>query len=183
MIPPTLSLRAHEQMCTYPTTHLHARPPARPTFAATESARETPWNEAGRDNGFYLDRHDLSCPASSVMTRFQLQTRNGGSEMSFAYTCSAPVPVTTSVQHRSSSYVPLTRYYDLSGVDEVACPIERPAMQGWRFIRNGNAAAISYFCANISGVPVSCAARSTNMNEDGGGWNIYLDRHNVKCGF
>lgn len=60
---------------------------------ATNTCRNhyTPWNKANRRN-IYLDRHNVSCPGNTALTRFQLERgrfkRYG--QMRYAYRCCQP---------------------------------------------------------------------------------------------
>lgn len=154
----------------------------------------TPWNDLGGSDVAFFDRHDLSCPASSAMSRFQLEDRRNPDQMRFAYTCEAPVPVTTdtvSLDTDSITVGNIRSFYQFA--HPVACPDNRPALQRWHFHKNGAKkgggrgggggfvkAGISYTCAAVVN-GVTCVERSTDISVVSGS-NAYLDRHNVKCG-
>jgi hypothetical protein len=46
----------------------------------------TPWNDEGRGNAVYLDRHNVSCNGNELLQRFQL-LRNGRGLYHYDYTC------------------------------------------------------------------------------------------------
>ena len=48
----------------------------------------TPWNQESNKT-IYLDRHNVSCPKKTVLTRFKLQ-RNGAGKFRYDYTCCQP---------------------------------------------------------------------------------------------
>lgn len=52
------------------------------------SDRNTPWNDEGRGNAIYLDRHDISCPADNLISKMHL-VRDGRGKYRYDYRCCA----------------------------------------------------------------------------------------------
>ena len=48
----------------------------------------TPWNDEGRGNAVFLDRHDVRCNSNELINRFRL-VRNGRGQYRYDYTCCA----------------------------------------------------------------------------------------------
>jgi hypothetical protein len=48
----------------------------------------TPWNDEGRGNAVFLDRHDVRCNSNELINRFRL-VRNGKGRYRYDYTCCA----------------------------------------------------------------------------------------------
>jgi hypothetical protein len=46
----------------------------------------TPWNDEGRGNAVFLDRHDVRCNSNELINRFRL-VRNGRGQYRYDYTC------------------------------------------------------------------------------------------------
>lgn len=152
-----------------------------------ESTRTTPWSNAGGANISFFSPHNLSCPAFSTLTRFQLQTHTSGqvSAMSFNYTCQAPIFVTNDTLNKTSNYYVAFTLIDLMQNGAlIFCPdFTYPALQQWRVEMKGAQARISYTCAKVTYASgIQCEYRETAMSDNGGGQNIYFNRHNVQCG-
>jgi len=48
----------------------------------------TPWNDEGKGNSVYLDRHDVRCNSNELINRFRL-VRNGRGQYRYDYSCCA----------------------------------------------------------------------------------------------
>lgn len=138
----------------------------------------TAWNSTA--DAFFLDRYDLPCPDSTAMTRFQMQTRNAGTQMRFTYMCEAPVPVTNM---RTSWMSVKGRNYS----SMAATCNSTQAIQRWSITRVGeNQALIDTTCSSVDAnwsTTLKCYNRSTPMTDYGGSAKVLLDFHNVQCGW
>jgi hypothetical protein len=144
--------------------------------------KRTPPNDWGRNNIFYLDRHDVACGNQEALQGFRL-FRPQGNQLNYKYVCKS----------RDQSISPNDTYQSNTGWNQTARNKSRSAnyldrhnvqckagyaLQRFRLGRNGN--NINY---NFSCVKVDCEAiqtMQTGKSADGGFETIYLDRQDVR---
>jgi hypothetical protein len=143
--------------------------------------RSTPANDWGRNNIFYLDRHDVACNQNESLQGFKLTRPNGGL-LSYSYAC------------RSDDYAVSTQTYQTeTGWNWTAGNKSRSAnyldrhnvqcqngyaLQQFRLGRNGDYINYRFRC-----VRVECEnyqSTQTGRTADGGHETIYLDRQDVR---
>jgi hypothetical protein len=78
----------------------------------------TPWNDEGKGNAVFLDRHDVRCNSNELINRFRL-VRSGRGQYRYDYTCCA---VNDGVPGKSGP----------AGPPGPAGPVGRPGTEGPR---------------------------------------------------
>jgi hypothetical protein len=143
--------------------------------------RETPKNDWGNSEIFYLDRHNVNCGSNEAVQGFKL-IRPTSKLLSYKYVCKSKSP---SISEKT--------YEDKTGANETAGNKKRSAnyldrhnvmckngyaLQRFKLEREGNKIFYSFKC-----VQVSCDANlslETTKTDNGGFNTIYLDRQDIR---
>lgn len=140
--------------------------------------QNTPANDDGGGNSIYLDRHDVSCPSNSVLNTLQL-IRPSDNKIQLNYMCNSSTdigsanPKTTPMNDDGGgNSIYLDRH-------DISCP-DNQAIGRLHLKRSGNQLQFEYDCRTVPNLG-NCVMKKTDVNNDGGGNIIYLDRHNIKC--
>lgn len=148
-----------------------------PTFTLT--SKNTPANDWGGGNSFYLDRHDVICDTNSALNEFHL-TRPTPNQIQINYACNSASDIGTAIPNATAMNDDgggNTIYFDRH---DIICPdgqgigrvhLKRSPPGKFQF---------QYDCRPIPNLG-NCVTKTTGTNDWGNGNAIYLDRHDVKC--
>lgn len=124
----------------------------------------------------YLDRHNIECPAGSVLNYMRLQYDWPSNRMRWQYFC-IPGAGAVSIRSTPGNEFINTVYWDRqtmvcnAGESLSRILFQRTGQNTARFVYNAVATGKS-----------ACYWTSTASNSDGGGHSAYLDRHAIRCG-
>jgi len=159
----------------------HSLSSGRGRTATPSDSMMTPLNDDGGGNSKYFDRHDLSCPQGSLMTRWHLS--RSGSKMQFHYSCDAVEGGLGDCASRQTSLNDAgggnTAYFDRHNV---GCG-EGQALTQWKLNRAGtdNRMQFDYTCCGVLAGLGAPSQTTTSLNDMGGGNALYFDRHDLAC--
>jgi len=153
---------------------------ASPPFTAI--SKTTPTDTQGNVKIYFLDRHNVDCPAKSALSQFALG-RPTTETINYMYTCQeatdlGPTEPILSTPDSDMGNAQL-EYLDRQNV---SCPAGK-ALSKFRLIGGapGNI-KYEYRCITVPKLSTSCETKTTGANELPADGNIvYLDRHNVIC--
>lgn len=147
----------------------------------TGTQKTTGYNDDGRGNAVYLDRHSLDCGSNGI-SQFKLyRNANNLSQFQYGYTCSTGGPKLGPYMAKNTGFnddgggnvVYLDRHNVDCGSDGV--------LSQFNLVRNNTSQYRYEYKCLPSTKPLTCRNASTVGNEDGKGNAVYLDRHDVKC--
>ena len=146
-----------------------------PPLCYGESTRQS---DHGHGNTRYFDRHDVKCDGSRLLSRMQLRTH--GSNVNFEFTCCAVEGATchgrsTGESGDGGGNIIFLDRHDIKCNDNEF--LSRVKLQ----TPTGGDIKYDYSCCSVPGKRANCHSRFTNLNDDGGGNSVYLDRHDIRC--
>ncbi|CAG2254987.1 unnamed protein product [Mytilus edulis] len=153
------------------------------------SIKYTSWNNAGRGNAAYLDRHHLYCHGNGILNMFELE--RSGNEIRYKYRC-CDVFIRPYNQHKFSTRE-TTNSFTYDGSQNTVY-LDRQyitcsgygLLQSMKLVRNAGHTSwrYEYVCKHVLGdygLRLGCYEYSTGFTKDGDGQNYYLDRQHVSC--
>ena len=132
----------------------------------------------------YLDRHAINCPDNGLLSGFKLSRGGTLDKIKYDFSC-CDVPAASAAKcfTRSTDWKTAgkgrTYFLDRHDVDcGAAAFLSEFAMK----VKRARKIKYTYKCCELPNVKMVCQSRYTEMNQDGGGNVIFLDRHDVSCG-
>ncbi len=152
-----------------------------PLCNAGNTLHYTPFNDDGRGNLVFLDRHYVDCSTRNAgISSLKLQRNSTGNNIRYRYNCKT----FSSASQFTNQSTPFNNdgrgnaiYLDRHSVD---CN-NRPISQ-FVFRRNsaGNLFHYEYKCSDKQFTSLT-KKLDTGFNDDGGGNSVFLDRHHLQC--
>jgi hypothetical protein len=140
------------------------------------SVKSTTADDWGEGNSLYLDRHDVDC-GDDGLRQFRLG-RPSATQINYSYMCKEGIdsPGTDKNSGANDWGEGNSVYLDRHNVDCGNKPIAR-----FRLVRPADdKIQYDYRCSNKAATG-SCRDVNTELNDEGEGNSVYLDRHDVKC--
>jgi hypothetical protein len=141
----------------------------------------TGFNDEGRGNAVYLDRHDVKCNDDEAIS--QVRLIRSGSRYRYDYTC-CKLPngggdckdANTGFNSEGNGNAVFLDRHDIKcGTGSALTRFQLARSGGGNYRYN-------YRCCGGSDATKTCRETNTPYNDDGKGNAVYLDRHDLKCG-
>ena len=141
--------------------------------------KTTAWNDFGNGNSAYLDRHDINCGVSSLLSGLSLAT-DSKQRIQYKYNC-CPDTSKAGVSSKWTSWNDSGNgQISLLDRHNVNCPTGLLTQANLEKSKDGKKYRYKYGCKELQSK--DCTEHNTGWNIKGEGEkNIYLDRHKIQC--
>ncbi|XP_063398874.1 uncharacterized protein LOC134683494 [Mytilus trossulus] len=142
----------------------------------------TDWNDAGKGNTVYLDRHKVSCGGrGNVINMFKLE-RAGANLIRYKYRCCRHFGNACNTRNVNNPFTSDGGKGEVIFLDRQKVSCYEGLVNGFKLGRNRGHSMYryTYNCCNLGG-RLSCQNKSTGSTSAGKWESFYLDRQTVAC--